>query len=86
MLADLSSELHAKMEVLRWDVEALIGGGWQGNAARGFAEGFEQWQAGAREVVEALAQMGQLLGATGRDYGQTDEDSAANLWRAGEGL
>lgn len=85
MLADLSQEVRTKMGVLESEVETLLGGGWQGGAARGFAQGWEQWRAGAREVLEALADMGRLLGDTGRDYDLTDEGAADSLRRSGEG-
>lgn len=86
MLSDISREVHDTMQVLRAEVDALLSGGWQGSAAQGFAQGWDQWQTGAKDVLEGLAAMGRLLGTTGRDYGALDEGSAARLWQSGEGL
>ncbi|MGH3624215.1 MAG: WXG100 family type VII secretion target, partial [Sciscionella sp.] len=68
------------------EVAALLSGGWQGSAAEGFAQGWEQWHAGANDVLEALATMGRLLGTTGQNYELVDEDSARREWELGAGL
>lgn len=67
------------MQILKRAVEALLSGGWTGSAADGFAHGWEQWHAGATEVLDALRSMGHLLGNTGRDYDRTDDSSAEFL-------
>lgn len=86
LLADLSREVHDQMRTLKTEVDGLLNGGWTGSAANGFAEGWEQWHAGAVEVLDALKSMGHLLGATGRDYGLTDGTSADTLNRSGDDL
>jgi WXG100 family type VII secretion target len=83
MLADLSQEIHAKMRVLKDEVDALRSGGWQGKAANGFSQGWDQWQAGANDILDALKTMGHLLGTTGRDYALADETSAGNVTQSG---
>lgn len=50
------------------EVQALLSGGWVGGAASGFARGWQDWQAGAQEVLQALAAMSELLAETGRGY------------------
>jgi WXG100 family type VII secretion target len=86
MLADLSREIHTKMRRLKEEVDALFNGGWQGKAAAGFAQGWDEWHAGATEVLDALKTMGSLLDATGRDYGLTDDNSAEALQKTGADL
>lgn len=85
-LADLSREIHDKMQVLKDEVDGLLSGGWTGSAATGFTQGWEQWHIGAVEVLDALKSMGHLLGQTGRDYGLTDDTSAESLQRWGAEL
>jgi WXG100 family type VII secretion target len=80
-LADITAEIESKLATLRRDVEGLLSGGWQGGAARAFADGWEQWQGGARRVVEALADMGSLLGSTGREYSATNRNASDLLAR-----
>jgi WXG100 family type VII secretion target len=86
MLADISTEIHAKMRVLKGEMDDLLNGGWQGAAANGFAQGWDHWQAGANDVLTALRTMGRLLGTTGQDYSTLDEVSTNQLHRSGEGL
>jgi WXG100 family type VII secretion target len=86
MLADISREVHDKVRILKTEVDDLLNGGWTGSAANGFAQGWEQWHAGAVEVLDALKSMAHLLGATGRDYGLADGSSADTLNRSGDDL
>jgi ESAT-6 family protein len=86
MLAQISKDMNTELRTLRREMDALLGGGWQGGAANGFADGWEQWRRGANEVVDALHTMGRLLGDSGRDYNDRDSGSADTLTRTGEGL
>lgn len=86
MLADISQEVHTEMGVVKAEVDALLSGGWQGKAADGFIQGWEQWQTGANDVLSALQAMGRLLSTTGRDYNSVDDVSAGTVERSGEGL
>jgi WXG100 family type VII secretion target len=86
MLSQIKDEVDNQVRVLRGEVEALIGGGWQGTAAEGFAAGWEQWHAGAMQVLAALDTMGRLLGRTGQNYDVVEQDSTSMMWWTGEGL
>lgn len=86
MLAQISKDVHAELRVLQREMDALFGGGWQGRAANGFAQGWERWRHGATEVLDALHTMGGLLGDSGRDYRGSDSGSADTLTRTGEPL
>jgi len=61
------------------DVGDLLDGGWTGLAADAFAAGWEQWCAGAREVLAGLATMRQLVGDVHEDLSERDASSAAAL-------
>ena len=86
MLEQLGEDLHTEMSVLRQEMDALLSGGWRGQAATGFGQGWELWLQGANDVLAALDAMGRLLGETGRDYQRTDASSADHLRGSGAGL
>jgi WXG100 family type VII secretion target len=86
MLAQISQDVRTEMRVLQGEMDALLSGGWQGDAANGFAQGWEQWLHGAEEVLDALHDMGGLLGDNGRNYQLGDSGSADDLKRSGQGL
>lgn len=76
MLGQIGKDLHTEMGVLQREMDALLTGGWRGHAATGYAEGWELWQQGAKDVLDALQAMGRLLDETGQDYQRTDTSSA----------
>jgi WXG100 family type VII secretion target len=86
MLTQISQDVRTEMRVLQQEMDALLGGGWQGSAANGFAQGWEQWRRGASEVLDALHTMGRLLGDTGANYQAGDTGSAEQLKQSGTGL
>lgn len=86
MLAQISADVRDQMNALQAEADALFSGGWQGGAADGFARCWQQWQAGASEVLAALQSMGQLLGTTGQNYANVDGQSADSVSQSGEGL
>lgn len=85
-LAQISQDVRAEMRVLQQEMDALLTSGWQGGAANGFAQGWEQWLHGANEVLDALQGMGRLLGDTGANYQTGDTGSADDLRQSGAGL
>lgn len=75
-------DVHVAAARLRTDrdridgrVSGYLGSGWTGIAADSFVEAWEEWKAGATDVLEGLEAMGQLLDATRRDL--TDQDDAS---------
>lgn len=86
MLATISEDLHTEIGVLRRAMDSLLATGWQGAAAKGFAQGWDQWSHGARDVLDALHAMGRLLDDTGQDYQGSDISSADNVTQSGAGL
>jgi WXG100 family type VII secretion target len=86
MLGQIHEDLHTEIDVLQRDMDALLTGGWRGQAATGFTKGWELWLQGSRDVLDALQAMGRLLGETGRDYQRTDTSSADLVHRSGAGM
>lgn len=85
-LTEISQDMRTKMQSLQLDMDALLSGGWSGSAANGFAQGWEQWLRGASDVLDALQDMGRLLGDTGANYQTGDTGSADDLKQSGAGL
>lgn len=85
-MAGISDELHAELNYLQLKMDGLLASGWLGQAARGFAGGWEQWQAGAHEVLQALGDMSALLGVAGGNYARAEQSSARLARDAGAGL
>jgi WXG100 family type VII secretion target len=75
MLAQISGELRAELDVLQGEMDGLLVGGWQGQAATGFGQGWERLQAGANDVLGALRDMAQLLRTSGQNYQSADDSS-----------
>ncbi|PZS32323.1 MAG: hypothetical protein DLM61_07040 [Pseudonocardiales bacterium] len=86
ILADISQEVRTEVAALQAQVEALLGGSWQGQSASGFAQGWEQWRGGANDVLAALAAMARLLGTTGQDYQVSEDGSTRTVNQSGAGL
>ncbi len=86
MLGQIGEDLRTEMGVLQREMDVLLSGGWRGQAATGFAQGWELWLQGAGDVLDALDAMGRLLGESGRDYQRTDTSSANNVRESGAGL
>jgi WXG100 family type VII secretion target len=86
MLGQIGEELRTEMGVLQREMDTLLSTGWRGQAASGFAHGWELWLRGANDVLDALQTMGRLLGETGRDYHRTDNSGADAMRESGAEL
>jgi WXG100 family type VII secretion target len=86
MLTDVSDELRTELAALRNEMDSLFSAGWRGQAANGFAQGWDEWQAGAGDVLTALRDMADLLGTTGRNYAASDQSAADDVNDSGAGL
>jgi WXG100 family type VII secretion target len=86
MLTQIGDEVRAEMSVLQREMDALMTEGWQGSAANGFAQGWEQWLRGAHDVLDAVHEMGTSLGVAGRSYATRDTTSMDDVTRSGDGL
>jgi WXG100 family type VII secretion target len=86
MLARLSEEIRAELTTVGSEVDGLLSGGWRGAVADGFAQGWQEWQTGAHEVLHALATMGRLLGTSGVHYDMSDADAKGSVDQVAAGL
>lgn len=85
-VAEISDELRTELNTVRTEMDALFSVGWRGQAADGFAHGWDQWQAGAEDVLTALQDMADLLAATGRNYASTEQSAADQVRDSGVDL
>jgi WXG100 family type VII secretion target len=76
-------EARVVLDRVRACEAALLGGGWQGPAASAFRVGWEEWVAGADAMVEALAELAALLGASSAAYATTDDAVRVAVARSG---
>lgn len=86
MLARLSEEVRAELKAVGSEVDGLLSGGWRGQAADGFAQGWDDWQTGAHEVLDALATMSRLLGTSGGHYVASDDAAKGSVEQVSAGL
>jgi WXG100 family type VII secretion target len=85
MLARLSEEVRAELKAVGSEVDGLLSGGWRGQAADGFAQGWEDWQIGAHEVLNALATMSHLPDTSGGNYDASDGAAKGSVEQVGKG-
>ena len=81
-----SAELGAELARLRRDVDAVLTGQWRGVAATAFDRAWGEWHAGARDVVDALDRLAELLAEAGRAYAWSDDSGASALQRLAPAL
>lgn len=65
-------------------VDGLLGGGWRGDAADAFAEGWADWTRSCSGVLAGLDAMGRLLEAVHEDLVAQDTSSALALDRVSQ--
>lgn len=64
---------------LRSQLQPLMGTEWTGVAQVRFAELYQQFEASAGALTEALDGIGQLLGTAGRNYASAEESIAGSF-------
>ena len=85
-LADLDrgvEQLSGCRDRVSRDVATLLDGGWTGIAADAFDAGWEEWRAGAGEVLAALTVMRHLVADVHDDLTERDMGAAAALSSVG---
>ena len=76
-LATVRAELEAELRALRHDADDVLTGSWRGAAAASFDRAWSRWDAGAREVIVALGELGEALDACAVSYFGCDADGSA---------
>ncbi|GAA3657834.1 hypothetical protein GCM10022237_17350 [Nocardioides ginsengisoli] len=72
----ICAEIHAECRQLDGSVAALLDGSWGGVAADQYREGWDEWAAGAAELVGALGTLGRLMAAARTTIEAADGASA----------
>lgn len=67
-------------------VGRLLDGGWSGAAADSFADAWEEWLAGADQVLDGLRSIGAALELTGRELMTADATAGGTTARLTERL
>ncbi|MEO8889789.1 MAG: WXG100 family type VII secretion target [Jatrophihabitantaceae bacterium] len=78
LVGEVGEQLRAGLNRLGLDVESLLAG-WHGQAGVAFAGGWDEWQAGASDVLTALDAMAQLLERAGQGYGSAESANVSAL-------
>ena len=78
-LTDGVAHVRASRDRIGEQVQRLLDGGWTGDAADSFAQGWADWGLAAGEVLDGLVTMGALLEAVHLDLQQQDESSQLQL-------
>ncbi|NKY44312.1 WXG100 family type VII secretion target [Nocardia cerradoensis] len=75
----LAETLSGALDSAAKDVAELLNGGWTGDYADEFSEGWTEVHDGGRQIFAALATMAEKLGVTAETFQSVDADSAAAL-------
>ncbi|MCP9273844.1 WXG100 family type VII secretion target [Mycolicibacterium arenosum] len=81
-LQDAAQRLRDGLAGVNDETTDLLGSGWKGGAASAYAPPWQQWNEGAKKVVEGLQRMSELLDIAGNEYAKTDQSAAASLGSA----
>jgi WXG100 family type VII secretion target len=76
MVVEARNDVDGKCKVLESDIQTLMAG-WGGQGATSFNTLMVQWQDKQRQILQALAQLGEALEATDKDNVATDQAQAA---------
>lgn len=85
-LAEVHGSLREEHGRLSQTMRSLLGGGWTGEAARQYAAGWSEWEAGAEEMLDGLAEMSRALAAVHVDLRRSDDQQGTSLHRIGSRL
>ncbi|WP_069164271.1 WXG100 family type VII secretion target [Nocardia altamirensis] len=73
---ELADALRAALDAAAKDVGALTGGGWTGDSATEFANGWTDVRDGGARIMSALTGMAEKLGVTAATYETRDATNA----------
>ncbi|MCW2494571.1 WXG100 family type VII secretion target [Jatrophihabitans sp.] len=75
----VSAEVRGQQQALRGQLAPLFGSEWSGAAASQFSALYEQFDAHARGLFDALEGIGQVLGRAGQAYADVEQQIAASF-------
>jgi WXG100 family type VII secretion target len=78
-LADSAQQLQDGLSSVNDETTQLLGSGWKGGAASAYAPVWQQWNDGAKKVVEGLQRMSEMLDIAAKEYAKTDQSAAEGL-------
>ncbi|GAT03793.1 transcriptional regulator, Fis family [Mycolicibacterium fortuitum subsp. acetamidolyticum] len=78
VVANHAQELHEELQRLTQEW-ANLSHGWQGVAASAYTQSWEEWQEGARKIVDVLSDEAEKLARAAAMYDETDSSSAHAL-------
>lgn len=79
----LAETLRSALDSASREVEALLSGGWTGDAANEFSTGWTETTSGGAQICTALTDMAEKLGVTAETFQNQDTASSALLNMAG---
>lgn len=76
-----ATDVRGQHVTLRGQLSPLFGTDWSGSAAVQFAELYDQFNANAQGMSEALEGIGRLLGQAGQSYASVEQQIASSFRR-----
>lgn len=74
-----AADIDGQLAQLRSQVDGLVSGGWEGQAAQSFNELYTQWQTSATALHESLTGIAALLSDTSTTYESMESELAARF-------
>jgi WXG100 family type VII secretion target len=74
-----SAEVHGQHQALKNQLSPLFGADWSGAAAAQFTALYDQFDAHAKGLTDALDGIGRLLERAGSSYAQVEQQIAASF-------
>ncbi|GAA5103592.1 WXG100 family type VII secretion target [Nocardia iowensis] len=75
----VAEALKSALKSAGTDVDDLLSGGWTGDAAAGFANGWQETREGGQRILRALTMLAEKLGVDADNYQGNEDGSAANF-------
>jgi early secretory antigenic target protein ESAT-6 len=78
-LNSAAAQIEAENAQAMSRVQALVGAGWQGAASGAFETAFANWNRGAEQVQQALAQISSQLNTAASTYDSAEQQIASSF-------
>ena len=79
LLEQAVAHARAELTALRGHMRSLLSRGWSSPAATAFETGWTDWVRGAEELLAALAELSEVVGASGRGYALTEDSVRTSM-------